>query len=87
VPARVAGELVVKHNVQKERRICDTLEPVIQSHRLVVNADLVRKDFENCGTAAPGCVLLWPSRPRLCSTDRSKKIDEMISAFAGTRLD
>ncbi|HSZ58094.1 MAG TPA: hypothetical protein VK797_20695 [Tepidisphaeraceae bacterium] len=45
----------VKHNVQKERRICDTLEPVIQSHRLVVNADLVRRDFEYCGTA-PGCV-------------------------------
>ena len=89
--ARVAGELVVKHNVQKERRICDTLEPVSQSHRLVVNADLVRRDFENCGTVAPGCVLLWHSRPRrrprLCSTDRSKKIDEMISAFAGTRLD
>jgi hypothetical protein len=37
----------VKHNIQKERRICDTLEPVIQSHRLVVNADLVQKDFES----------------------------------------
>jgi hypothetical protein len=34
------------------QRICDA----IQSHRLVVNADLVRRDFEYCGTAAPGCV-------------------------------
>jgi hypothetical protein len=37
----------VKHNIQKERRICDTLEPVIQSHRLVVNADLVQRDFDS----------------------------------------
>lgn len=35
----------VKHNTSKERRICDTLEPVIQSHRLVVNADLIERDF------------------------------------------
>ena len=34
-------------NVQKERRICDTLEPVIQSHRLVVNAALIQKDFDS----------------------------------------
>lgn len=32
---------------QKEKRICDTLEPVTQSHRLVVNAALVRKDFDS----------------------------------------
>ena len=37
----------IKHNVQKERRICDTLEPVIQSHRLVVNAALIQKDFDS----------------------------------------
>jgi hypothetical protein len=37
----------IKHNVQKERRICDTLEPVIQSHRLVVNQALVQKDFDS----------------------------------------
>lgn len=37
----------IKHNTAKERRICDTLEPVIQSHRLVVNADLIDKDFNS----------------------------------------
>jgi len=36
-----------KYNVQKERRICDTLEAVIQSHRLVVNAALIQKDFDS----------------------------------------
>lgn len=37
----------VKQNIQKERRICDTLEPVIQSHRLVVNADLIDRDYQS----------------------------------------
>jgi len=37
----------VKHSTQKERRICDTLEPVLASHRLVVHAGLVQKDYES----------------------------------------
>ena len=39
----------VKHSVQKERRICDTLEPVIQSHRLIVNQSLIQKDYDSTG--------------------------------------
>jgi hypothetical protein len=34
-------------STQKERRIIDTLEPVMNQHRLVVNAALVRKDITN----------------------------------------
>jgi hypothetical protein len=37
----------VKHSTQKERRICDTLEPVVSSHRLIVNHGLIKKDFES----------------------------------------
>lgn len=37
----------VKHSVQKERRICDTIEPVLLSHRLVVNQRLLAKDFNS----------------------------------------
>jgi hypothetical protein len=35
----------VKHSIQKERRIIDTLEPVISSHRMVVDRDLIQKDY------------------------------------------
>lgn len=35
----------VRHNVQKERRICDTLEPVMNQHRLVVDTKLVERDY------------------------------------------
>lgn len=37
----------VRHNKQKELRIIDTLEPVISSHKLVVTADVIRKDFNS----------------------------------------
>lgn len=34
-------------STQKEKRICDTLEPVISSHRLVVNQDLIADDVKS----------------------------------------
>lgn len=37
----------VKHSTQKERRICDTLEPVMNQHRLIFDAAVVRKDAES----------------------------------------
>jgi hypothetical protein len=37
----------VKHSKQKELRIIDTLEPVVASHRLVVNADLIQRDYDS----------------------------------------
>lgn len=37
----------VRHSTQKERRICDTLEPLLNQHRLIVDAEVIRKDFES----------------------------------------
>lgn len=37
----------VKHSIQKERRIIDTLEPVVSTHRLIINESLARRDLEN----------------------------------------
>jgi len=36
----------VKHSTQKEARIIDTLEPVMSTHRLIVDAKVIQKDFE-----------------------------------------
>ena len=36
----------VKHSTQKERRICDTLEPVLNQHRLIVDASVIKRDHE-----------------------------------------
>lgn len=37
----------VKHSIQKEKRICDTLEPVIQGHRLVMDIGLIEADHKS----------------------------------------
>lgn len=37
----------VKNHTQKERRICDVLEPLLNSHRLVISQALVTKDYES----------------------------------------
>lgn len=37
----------VHHNIQKERRIIDTLEPVMNQHRLVMDSKVLMDDFEN----------------------------------------
>jgi hypothetical protein len=37
----------VRHNIQKERRIIDTLEPVMNQHRLVIDSGVIRDDYES----------------------------------------
>ena len=37
----------VRHSTQKEQRIIDTLEPVMNQHRLVVDEKLIHDDFNN----------------------------------------
>jgi hypothetical protein len=36
----------VRHSQQKELRIIDTLEPVMSTHRLVVDQKLIQKDYD-----------------------------------------
>ena len=35
----------VRHNIQKEKRIVDTLEPTLNSHRLIVDPSVIREDY------------------------------------------
>ena len=37
----------IKSSKQKELRIIDTIEPVLQQHRLVVDSSLIKRDQEN----------------------------------------
>ena len=37
----------VRHNTQKEKRIIDTLEPVMSGHRLVIDPQVIQDDFES----------------------------------------
>lgn len=37
----------VRHSTQKEKRIIDTLEPVMNQHRLIVEPKVIEKDFQS----------------------------------------
>ena len=37
----------VRHNIQKEKRIIDTLEPVLNAHRLIVDKNVIRDDYQS----------------------------------------
>lgn len=37
----------IKHNIQKERRIIDTLEPLMNTHRLIVCKSVIERDKED----------------------------------------
>lgn len=37
----------IRHSKQKERRICDVLEPVMNQHRLIVSREVIAGDFES----------------------------------------
>lgn len=43
----VTIEETPRHSVQKEKRIIDTLEPVLNQHRLVVSHEVIQKDWES----------------------------------------
>ena len=36
----------VRHHVQKEQRIIDTLEPMMNQHRLIVDRKIIEKDYK-----------------------------------------
>ena len=38
----------VRSSVQKERRICDTLEPLMNSHRLIFDHSVIENDYNSC---------------------------------------
>ena len=43
----------VRHNTQKEMRIIDTLEPVMNQHRLVVDPKVIHKDYDSVQNMPP----------------------------------
>lgn len=69
----------VKHSTQKEARIIDTLEPVMSSHRLIIDQKVVQKDFD---TAADIKYSLFYQLTRI-TRDRGALVhDDRLDALA-----
>jgi hypothetical protein len=75
----------VRANVRKEDRIIDTLEPVLNQHRLVVNRSLIEWDYNSNRDAAPEerlLYMLFYQMSRMCRQKYAVKHDDRLDALA-----
>lgn len=70
----------VRHHTQKERRIIDTLEPVMMQHRLVVDHKVIERDFDN--TQSDVHYSLFYQMGRLTAERGALKHDDRLDALA-----
>jgi hypothetical protein len=75
----------VRANVRKEDRIIDTLEPVLNQHRLIVDKGVVEWDYNSNKDAAPEARLLYMlfyQMSRMCREKGAVKHDDRLDALA-----
>jgi len=75
----------VRANVRKEDRIIDTLEPVLNQHRLIVDKSVVEWDYNSNKEAPPEARLLYMlfyQMSRMCREKGAVKHDDRLDALA-----
>ena len=75
----------VRANVRKEDRIIDSLEPVLNQHRLVIDRAVVEWDFKSNPQAAPEerlLYMLFYQMSRMCREKGAIRHDDRIDALA-----
>ena len=75
----------VRHNKQKELRIIDVLEPVMNQHRLVVDKKVIKQDYESCQHLPPEQALRYQLMYQLTRITRDRGAlvnDDRLDALA-----
>jgi hypothetical protein len=75
----------VRANVRKEDRIIDTLEPVLNQHRLIVDRSVVEWDYNSNKDAPPEDRLLYMlfyQMSRMCREKGAVKHDDRLDSLA-----
>jgi predicted transcriptional regulator len=75
----------VRANVRKEDRIIDTLEPVLNQHRLIVNRSVIEWDFKSNPDAAPEerlLYMLFYQMSRMCREKGAIRHDDRLDCLA-----
>ena len=75
----------VRANVRKEDRIIDSLEPVLNQHRLVIDRAVIEWDFKSNPQAAPEerlLYMLFYQMSRMCREKGAIRHDDRIDALA-----
>jgi len=73
----------VKHSQQKEQRIIDTLEPVLNQHRLIVPIDVIQRDLKDIELEHTRCYSLFYQLTHLTKEKGCLKHDDRLDALAG----
>ena len=75
----------VRANVRKEDRIIDSLEPVLNQHRLIIDRSVIEWDFKSNPNAAPEerlLYMLFYQMSRMCREKGAIRHDDRIDALA-----
>ena len=75
----------VRHSKQKELRICDVLEPVMNQHKLVFDKKVIKQDYESCQHLPPEQALRYQLMYQMTrlSRDRGALVnDDRLDALA-----
>ena len=75
----------VRANVRKEDRIIDSLEPVLNQHRLIVDKSVIDWDYKSNSTEAPELRLMYMlfyQMSRMCREKGAVKHDDRIDCLA-----
>ena len=75
----------VRANVRKEDRIIDTLEPILNQHRLVIDKSLVEWDYNSNRESAPEerlLYMLFYQMSRMCREKYAVKHDDRLDCLA-----
>ena len=76
----------VRHSTAKGPRICDTVEPITSSHRLIVNRSVIRNDYDSTqgydNVEKAHCYQLFFQMARVTRQKNSLVHDDRIDALA-----
>ena len=75
----------VRANVRKEDRIIDSLEPVLNQHRLIVNRSVIEWDFNSNKEAAPEerlLYMLFYQMSRMCREKGAVRHDDRLDCLS-----
>jgi hypothetical protein len=75
----------IRHSTQKEKRIIDTLEPVMNQHRLVIDPSVIRQDYQSAqeySTDSRQNYMLFYQMSRINKERGALRHDDRLEALA-----
>lgn len=72
----------IRHNIQKEKRIIDTLEPLMNRHRLIIDPSVIKSDLKGLGETLEVKMSLFYQLTHITKDRGALKHDDRLDALA-----